>query len=135
MTETAALEDALAPLLQRVGAEIVPLGQHRADDIVLAWRGAPALAVRLPRRAEPVAVEEAGVQQPAAAGLDQLIEAVARELGGSLKGLSRPLKQRAVRILEERGAFTYRRSAEIIADALGVSRFTVYNYLNRERPG
>ncbi|UUZ59852.1 helix-turn-helix domain-containing protein [Nocardioides sp. B-3] len=31
------------------------------------------------------------------------------------------------------GAFTYRRSAETIAEAIGVSRFTVYNYLNRTR--
>ncbi|MGH3425587.1 MAG: helix-turn-helix domain-containing protein, partial [Nocardioidaceae bacterium] len=29
--------------------------------------------------------------------------------------------------------FTHRRSAETVAEALGVSRFTVYNYLNRRR--
>ena len=32
--------------------------------------------------------------------------------------------------LNERGAFRYRKAVEDIADALGVSRFTVYNYLN-----
>ena len=42
-------------------------------------------------------------------------------------------KQRAVRLLEERGAFSYRKSAEVVAEALGVTRFTVYNYLNRIR--
>ena len=45
--------------------------------------------------------------------------------------LPRAEKQRAVRMLEERGAFAYRRSAETVAEAIGVTRFTVYNYLNR----
>ena len=34
-------------------------------------------------------------------------------------------------MLEERGAFAFRKSAETVAEALGVTRFTVYNYLNR----
>ena len=33
-------------------------------------------------------------------------------------------------LLDERGAFQLRKSVEEVADALGVSRFTVYNYLN-----
>ena len=33
-------------------------------------------------------------------------------------------------MLDERGAFTLRKAVEDVADALGVSRFTVYNYLN-----
>ena len=44
--------------------------------------------------------------------------------------LSREDKQRAVARLHDRGAFRYRKSVEVVADALGVSRFTVYNYLN-----
>jgi predicted transcriptional regulator YheO len=35
-------------------------------------------------------------------------------------------------LLDDRGAFQLRRSVEEVADALGVSRFTVYNYLNAE---
>ena len=35
--------------------------------------------------------------------------------------------------MEESGAFAYRRSVETVAAALGVSRFTIYNYLNRDR--
>ncbi len=34
---------------------------------------------------------------------------------------------------DERGAFAYRRSVEDVADSLGVSRFTVYNYLNARK--
>jgi predicted transcriptional regulator YheO len=62
--------------------------------------------------------------------LDRLIESVERELGGRLTQLNREEKQRAVRLLDDAGAFTLRRSVEDVADALGVSRITVYNYLN-----
>jgi len=65
-------------------------------------------------------------------GLEGLLADVAAELGGPLEELPRADKQRAVRMLEERGAFDYRRSAETVAEALGVTRFTVYNYLNRD---
>jgi X-X-X-Leu-X-X-Gly heptad repeat protein len=66
-------------------------------------------------------------------GLSRLIADVERELGGSLAALPRAEKQHAVRLLEERGAFEMRRSAETVAEALGLTRFTVYNYLNRIR--
>jgi len=33
-------------------------------------------------------------------------------------------------MLDERGAFAFRRSVESVADLMGVSRFTIYNYLN-----
>jgi predicted transcriptional regulator YheO len=62
--------------------------------------------------------------------LDRLIAGVERELGAPLAALSREDKQRAVRLLDERGAFRLRKAVEDVADALGVSRFTVYNYLN-----
>jgi uncharacterized protein YqgV (UPF0045/DUF77 family) len=72
-----------------------------------------------------------GVRLPALHGvLNQLIESVERELGSSLKDLSRNDKQTAIRLLDERGAFILRRAVEDVADAMGVSRITVYNYLN-----
>jgi len=67
---------------------------------------------------------------PLHGGLDRRIESVENELGGPLPSLSREDKQRAVRLLDERGAFTLRRAVEDLADAMGVSRITVYNYLN-----
>jgi uncharacterized protein YqgV (UPF0045/DUF77 family)/DNA-binding CsgD family transcriptional regulator len=66
-------------------------------------------------------------------GVNALLAEVAEEFGGPLRGLSRREKQQAVLLLEARGAFEYRKSAEIVAEALGVTRFTVYNYLNRAR--
>ena len=65
--------------------------------------------------------------------LTRMIDQVELELGGKLPELSREDKQRAVRLLDERGAFLLRRSVEDVADALGVSRITVYNYLNAIR--
>ncbi|MEC3976357.1 helix-turn-helix domain-containing protein [Amycolatopsis sp. H20-H5] len=64
--------------------------------------------------------------------LTRLLAEVERELGGELATLDRPAKQRAVRLLKERGAFTQRKAVPTVADALGVTRFTVYNYLNRD---
>jgi len=81
----------------------------------LRWEGELVGALRLP-----------GVHGT----LDRMIAAVEVELGTRLAQLSREDKQRAVRLLDDRGAFQLRRSVEEVADALGVSRFTVYNYLN-----
>ena len=53
--------------------------------------------------------------------------------GKPLAELDRKAKQEVVRILEARGAFSVRHGVETVAGALGVSRFTVYNYLNREK--
>ena len=62
--------------------------------------------------------------------LERLLLQVEVEVGAGLEELSREEKQKAVKILEERGAFNLRGSVEDVADRLGVSRFTVYNYLN-----
>lgn len=90
--------------------------------------GATRVTLRL-GTAELAPAEEA---PPVGIGaLDRLIAEVEAELGGPLSALSRVDKQRAVRLLEERGAFEVRRSVPAVAEALGVTRFTVYNYLNR----
>ena len=121
------LAEALAPLLRRIGGEIVPSGTARADDVAVALDGGPVVHVRLPGSASDAAAESADLSD----GLARLIADVERELGGPLAEQPRAGKQLAVRLLEERGAFEMRRSAETVAEALGVTRFTVYNYLNR----
>lgn len=113
------LASAIAPLLAQLGATSVPVEDREPSDVLLYWEGEPAVAVRLP-----------GAELTSA--LDRLIAEVEAELGAALPELPRADKQRAVRLLEERGAFTLRKSVESVAKALGVSRFTVYNYLNRE---
>jgi uncharacterized protein YqgV (UPF0045/DUF77 family) len=82
---------------------------------------------------QPTPAAVAGSSTDFTDGLSRLIADVERELGGALASLPRAEKQHAVRLLEERGAFEMRRSAETVAEALGLTRFTVYNYLNRIR--
>lgn len=121
MTERHPLLEAVAPLLARIEAELVEPARLGPDDVPLVWEGETLAGVRLASAGE------------ATGDLAALIDEVADEMGAPLADLARAEKQRAVRMLEERGAFTYRRSAETIAEAIGVSRFTVYNYLNRTR--
>jgi hypothetical protein len=110
------LLEAVAPLADAVGGIVVEPEQLTPTDVPLSWNGAVVGGVRL-------APEIHGA-------LDRLMAAVARELGAPLADLSREDKQRAVRMLDERGAFRLRKAVEDVADAMGVSRFTVYNYLN-----
>lgn len=109
------LVTAVRPILEAVGATLVPADRQEPADVPLVWEGETVAAVRMP---------------PLHGALDRLIDAVETELGGPLPSLSREDKQRAVRLLDERGAFILRRAVEDVADAMRVSRITVYNYLN-----
>ena len=106
---------AIKPVLDAVGATLVPPAQQEPSDVPLVWNGDVIAAVRMP---------------PLHGALDRLIDTVEAELGGPLPSLSREDKQRAVRLLDAKGAFILRRAVEDVADAMGVSRITVYNYLN-----
>lgn len=106
---------ALRPIVNAIGAQIVASVDIQSADIPIIWEGTTIAGVRLPLLH---------------GALDRLIESVERELGGRLAALSRNNKQVAIRLLDERGAFILRRAVEDVADAMGVSRITVYNYLN-----
>jgi HTH domain len=108
---------ALEPVAEVLGATLVPASRVAAGDVPLRWEGEIVGGLRLP-----------GVHGT----LERMIAAVEAELGAPLAALSREDKQRAVRLLDERGAFQLRKAVEDVADVLGVSRFTVYNYLNAE---
>jgi predicted transcriptional regulator YheO len=62
--------------------------------------------------------------------LAQMVAAVEEQLGAPLAELSREQKQAAVRILDQRGAFLLRKAVESVGEMMGVSRITIYNYLN-----
>ncbi|MEI5519053.1 helix-turn-helix domain-containing protein [Streptomyces brasiliscabiei] len=109
---------AVKPLVDAMGGVMLPPGEAGPDDVVLSWRGADVVAVRLPQLAE---------------SLDHILAAMERQRGRPLADLDRKAKQEVVRTLEARGAFSVRHGVETVASALGVSRFTVYNYLNREK--
>lgn len=119
MTEPAdhPLVAAVKPLVDAMGAEILGPDQAQPDDVVLSWEGEDVVAVRLPQLSD---------------SLDHILAAMERRHGRPLAELDRKAKQTVVRTLEARGAFSVRHGVETVASALGVSRFTVYNYLNRE---
>jgi hypothetical protein len=74
-----------------------------------------------------------GAGQPhLGATIEQLIEMAETSLGKRVADMGRTEKQQVVRFLDERGAFLIRRAVEDVADRLGVTRFTIYNYLDRE---
>jgi HTH domain len=109
------LVSAIRPVVRAVGATFVDADELEPSDVPLVWDGVTVAGVRMP---------------PLHGALDRLIDQVEAELGGPLPSLSREDKQRAIRLLDERGAFILRRAVEDVADAMGVSRITVYNYLN-----
>lgn len=106
---------ALEPLLDAIGGDPIPLEEIEAGDIPLSWRGEVTGAVRLP---------------PLSHALELLVSRIEIEMGAPLARLDRVGKQIAVRMLDEQGAFLLRKSIEYVADAMGVSRITIYNYLN-----
>ena len=106
------LRSSIRPLVAAIGATIVELDDAQESDVILEWEGKPALAVRL------------------GLNLEGMVAAVEHEFGGKLGDLDRAGKQAAIRVLDERGAFTIRGAIEDVADAMGVSRITIYNYLN-----
>lgn len=73
-----------------------------------------------------------GGQPHLGATVDGLIRAAERSIGKPVAQMSRAEKQDVVRFLDERGAFLIRKSPDEVADRLGVTRFTIYNYLSRE---
>ena len=109
---------AVKPLVDAMGGEILPPDEAGPEDVVLSWAGADVVAVRQPQLADT---------------RDHIQAALERRKGRPLADLDRKAKQEVVRILEARGAFSVRHGVETVASALGVSRFTVYNYLNRDK--
>jgi hypothetical protein len=111
------LSRAIEPLVEAVGGSLVDVGDIEGGDVTLMWEGERVVGVRL---ADIVS-------------LDRLVSTVEEQLGSSLADLDRADKQRAIRMLEERGAFRLRKSIEDVAVVMGVSRITIYNYLSATR--
>ncbi|MFF2652279.1 helix-turn-helix domain-containing protein [Streptomyces sp. NPDC058045] len=115
--EEGAFVAAVRPLVDAMGATLIPPGEAGPEDVVLSWDGEQVAGVRLPQLAE---------------SLDHILAAMERRRGVPLAQLDRKAKQQLVRTLEARGAFSVRHGVETVAGALGVSRFTVYNYINSQ---
>lgn len=106
---------ALGPLLDAIGGDAIEVDSVASGDIPLEWKGELVGAIRLP---------------PLSHALELLVSRIEAEMGAPLADLDRVGKQVAVRMLDEQGAFLLRKSIEYVADAMDVSRITIYNYLN-----
>ena len=106
---------AMGPLLDAIGGDPVAPDEMVSGDIPIEWDGEIVGGVRLP---------------PLSHALELLVSRIEGELGAPLADLDRVGKQMAVRLLDEQGAFLLRKSIEYVADAMDVSRITIYNYLN-----
>ena len=61
---------------------------------------------------------------------DDLLRRAIGAIGVDVAEMSKPDKTRVVKDLESRGFFLIKESVELAARTLGVSRYTIYNYLN-----
>ena len=86
-----------------------------------------ATAIRLNVGAPNAGVPAIGSLETA---LADMMRAAEREMGAPADDWDRAQKQAVVRLLDEQGAFLLRGAVDQIAEVMGVSRITIYNYLN-----
>ncbi len=101
---------AVRPVARALGGRLVAPESVSAEAVPLVWNGRGVGAVEPPATAD------------LRNGLANLVAQIEAELGAGLADLSRVDKQRAVRMLDERGAFAVRNAVDEVADAMGVSR-------------
>jgi hypothetical protein len=109
---------AIEPLLAIIGGEVLEPDAIGTGDIPIEWHGEVVGGVRL------------GSLNDA---LERRIAHIEAELGAPLAALDRTAKQDAIRMLDDQGAFLLRKSIDDVADRMGVSRITIYNYLTHVR--
>ena len=120
------LEVELGPFSSSAHGDIDAIADAVSDMIRSSMRtGATSIRIQLGANGSDIA--GIGSLQNA---LTDMVRAAERELGDDSTGWDRKQKQAAVRILHERGAFLLKGSVDDIAEIMGVSRITIYNYLN-----
>lgn len=62
--------------------------------------------------------------------LNQMMNEELRSIGKNIHDLSKDDKVRFVQDLDKKGFFLIKKSASLLANYLGMSRFSIYNYLN-----
>ncbi len=106
---------ALRPVADALGASVVPPRSSRAGDQPVSWQGNVVAYLRV---------------NELHGALERLVSSIEREIGSRLSEMDRAEKQAAVRRLDEQGAFLLRGAVEDVAGWMGVSRVTLYSYLN-----
>ncbi len=105
----------LRPAVESLGARVIPVRSSRSGDEPVVWQGETVAYVRL---------------NELHGALERAVASVEREIGGRLSEMDRAQKQAAVRGLDEHGAFLLRGAVEDVAGWMGVSKVTLYTYLN-----
>ena len=85
-----------------------------------------ATSIRLHIGADPTTLSVGPLHD----ALGSMIRAAERDIGAKTDDWTRADKQRVVRLLDEQGAFLLRGAVDDMARIMGVSRITIYNYLN-----
>ena len=115
VTESAEFLAALRPVVESLGAGVVPVEAARPGDSTDSWRG-----------------ETVAYHRPVGAPSEYSSGSSRSSSGRSATAWSttREQKQVAVRRLDEQGAFLLRGAVEDVANWMGVSKVTLYSYLN-----
>lgn len=106
---------ALRQAVESLGASVIPVRSSRMGDEPVVWQGETVAYVRL---------------NELHGALERAVASVEREIGSRLSEMDRSQKQAAVRRLDEHGAFLLRGAVEDVAGWMGVSKVTLYTYLN-----
>ncbi|MBK0002985.1 transcriptional regulator [Erwinia sp. S38] len=86
-----------------------------------------ALAILLPQEAEEKQEQDIGLEEK----LDEIIRACISPTGQLRTGATKQEKVEIVRQMQNRGMFMVRGGVEKAAKVLGVTRYTIYNYLDQ----
>ncbi|GEA19257.1 helix-turn-helix transcriptional regulator [Moorella sp. E306M] len=65
--------------------------------------------------------------------VDNVVENVLQELGKPVPVMTKEEKVKAVEMLDDRGIFLVKGAVDVVAQALAVSKYTIYNYLEEAR--
>jgi hypothetical protein len=106
---------ALRPIVRSLGGTVIPPRLIQEGDEPAVWNGEVVAGVRSPELHD---------------ALERFVETIERDTGARLSEMTRAQKQVAVRRLDEHGAFLLRGAVDDVATWMGVSKVTLYSYLN-----
>ncbi|MEQ8842134.1 MAG: helix-turn-helix domain-containing protein [Acidimicrobiales bacterium] len=113
------------PFSSSVAGDVDDMAAAIADMVRAAMaNGATSVQLRVAATAEEIPIPS--IRD----ALDDILRMAEREIGTPAVDWDRAQKQQVVRMLDERGAFLLRGAVDDIAQIMGVSRITIYNYLN-----
>lgn len=105
-------------------------------DLTPAQTALTALSALLPAVREEVQEHPKELVGPDISSvLDDMVEDAIAHVGKPVPSLTKPERIEILRQLEARGAFRIKRAADLVSARLGVSRVTIYGYLDEVRRG